>query len=519
MDPELILADPEGRDVCAAYDFTLDVGFGTDENSFTLTLLGSPAQPGKGWYAYMDGTEYGGVVDAVEADTSTGEVTYTGRSWHGMLAGKVLAPDPGADYLTVSGDARSALDALIRRCGLGAVFSAPAGGAAHALSGSYSFDRYTDAYTGIRKMLAASGLKLSMRREAGSVALRADPVASYGDDVDSDRIEFRLKRTWRPVNHLVCLGTGELRDRAVVDLYADSSGAVSRTQTLFGPDERAEVYDYTGAGAEELAEKGAEKLADMQGQGSLEVTVTDGAEYSVGDVLTGRYALTGETVSATVTKKIAKVEGGTLAVSYECGTSVSTASSISSTSEAAGSGGGHAYYAGEGLRLSNYTFSADVTQAALDAVSARAQAAEKSASDAAAAVGGKVSAVTGNAPVTAARSGDAVAIGIAAATASSPGAMAAADKAKLDGIEAGANRYVLPPASATGLGGVRPDGATVTVDADGTLHASVSAAGASFLAAHPVGCVYLAEAGDPSEYGGSWEPRPTIGPFAWARTG
>lgn len=48
------------------------------------------------------------------------------------------------------------------------------------------------------------------------------------------------------------------------------------------------------------------------------------------------------------------------------------------------------------------------------------------------------------------------------------------DKNKLAGIEAGANNYSLPVATTSTLGGVKADGTTTTIDADGTIHASGS---------------------------------------------
>lgn len=54
------------------------------------------------------------------------------------------------------------------------------------------------------------------------------------------------------------------------------------------------------------------------------------------------------------------------------------------------------------------------------------------------------------------------------------GFMSASDKEKLDGIEAGANAYTLPAATSSTIGGVKPDGTTVTVDADGTIHGANS---------------------------------------------
>ena len=58
----------------------------------------------------------------------------------------------------------------------------------------------------------------------------------------------------------------------------------------------------------------------------------------------------------------------------------------------------------------------------------------------------------------------------AVATTSANGLMSATDKAKLDGIAANANAYELLPATASALGGVKPDGTTITVDSDGTIH-------------------------------------------------
>lgn len=66
------------------------------------------------------------------------------------------------------------------------------------------------------------------------------------------------------------------------------------------------------------------------------------------------------------------------------------------------------------------------------------------------------------------------AISIPQASSDSAGLMTASDKTKLDGIEAGANAYTLPAATTAALGGVKPDGMTVTVDNDGTIHATGS---------------------------------------------
>ena len=49
-----------------------------------------------------------------------------------------------------------------------------------------------------------------------------------------------------------------------------------------------------------------------------------------------------------------------------------------------------------------------------------------------------------------------------------------AEKTKLAGIESNANNYTLPAATTSTLGGVKPDGTTVTIDNDGTIHSTGS---------------------------------------------
>lgn len=103
-------------------------------------------------------------------------------------------------------------------------------------------------------------------------------------------------------------------------LYADADGAISRTQTLTGLDERAELYEYTSADEDDLVENGTKRLKEYQGQGEVEVTVTDGSlDMEVGDVAVGRASALGIVVEAEITKKIVRATGLTVAVSYEAG--------------------------------------------------------------------------------------------------------------------------------------------------------------------------------------------------------
>lgn len=318
---DLIITDSKHVDVRSAVDYTLDCAWGKEENDFELVVSGASTIDA-GAYIYIDGSECGGVVDAMEDQLTAGvsTLTYSGRTWHGMLADKILEPDKGKDYLTVSGTASSVIGSLISRVGLDAVFDAvdaPTAGAQTIKS--YQFDRYVDAYSGLRKMCAASGLKLRLAYASGKVRVWAEPAAHYGDSIDSDLIDFDATRTWRKPNHLIGLGKGELRNRIVSHWYADSKGNVTQTQTLKGVDEITQVYDYSNAETAELNQKTREKLQELQSEGDVKVTVRDDANvvFDVGDTVTARDNLTGITVNATISKKIVKVSGGVMSVDYE----------------------------------------------------------------------------------------------------------------------------------------------------------------------------------------------------------
>ena len=67
------------------------------------------------------------------------------------------------------------------------------------------------------------------------------------------------------------------------------------------------------------------------------------------------------------------------------------------------------------------------------------------------------------------------------ATSSANGLMSSADKAKLDGIATNANKYVLPTATSSVLGGIK-SGGNITVGSDGTV--TVNKATATDMAGH-----------------------------------
>lgn len=541
---DVIVTDTERKDVAAIMDATFDLDFGVAEgtkNDFTLTFPRSSSMSriiGKNSLVYLDGTEYGGIVRTMDSKLASREsmVSWTGKTLQGELDEHVLSPDTGQDYLTVDGPAKTVLEDLLNRMGITDLFHVALDCTTRKIT--YQFERYVNGYAGICKMLEASSLKLHANCNQTGFYLSVLPIETIGD-LDSDKIDFESTQDHGSINHLIGLGEGELKNRAVTHWYADKDGNVSQTQTLFGLEEIAATYDYSSSNLEDLKTETEKKLKELQTKGSVDVTLRDTTRnYDIGDVVSAKDMVTGTTVTSKVNRKIAKLDNGIFSISYEVGEASSSTPSLSGSSEI--SPATFKLTAGKNVTITDSQISADV---GLDDVKKATDAAQnalttatglsfditgaKNAATAAATASQKalkvanssVQSLTVSPPLKVTRDGTDVSLDADKASESADGFMSSADKSKLDGIEPKANKYVLPAATTETLGGVKPDGKTISISPDGTLTAQSSDVEAAFLAAYPVGSVYLTtNKNNPStKYGGTWEQLPSMGAFAWER--
>lgn len=318
---DLIYMNTNREDVNVLHEYDFDLAFGKDENNFECKIDAEQQCCQEGFFLYFEGTEYGGRVDKIYSDTENGEVTYSGDTWHGILESKILEPDAGQDYLVLSGEANSTLATLIQRMNLQELFAASAENSG--IMVKYQMNRYIGGYTGIRKMLKASGAKLKISFKEGIVTLAAVPLVDYTKDeqFNSDSVPLQIKRNYKPVNHLICLGKGELKDRTVIHLYADKAGNISRTQSLFGLLERTAIFDYPSVESEEeLIAKGTEHMEEYQNTNEVKVNFSSDEEsFDIGDVVGAADVVTGLEVATDITKKIVTVQNGVTKISYKVG--------------------------------------------------------------------------------------------------------------------------------------------------------------------------------------------------------
>ena len=318
---DLIYTDASMKDLGSLQDFKMDLAFGIDENNFELSVSNTNHVCESGSMVYIEGTEYGGIVEGIRVETSGEKIVYFGSTWHGLLESKIIEPDAGEDYLVLSGDANIVLAALITRMGLSELFAAKNEPSGLEIK-NYSMNRYIEGYSGIKKMLAAVNGKLKMAYQEGKVVLYAERLVDYSkdDEFDSGQIDFVIEKNFKPINHIICLGKGELKERTVIHLYTDASGNISYTQSLFGMDERTATFDNSNAESEEELEKGGiERLQAAWSEGKLQLDLDSTSSYDIGDIVGAKELVTGITMQKPIAKKIVTIEKNTIKITHKVG--------------------------------------------------------------------------------------------------------------------------------------------------------------------------------------------------------
>lgn len=324
---QLILADGNLKDVTPVMNADADFAIGTDENNFEISIRRSAWDNRYtfGNVFYIKNTEFGGIIGGVNTNTSEDTISLLGRTWRGKLDKKIIKPPNGSDYRKVSGELNQVLDTLIKEH-FGSYFVVSQKSTGISVD-NYQFERYCTLLSGIEKMLKSVEHRIQIRYiqqergEPGYVEISAVPIVNYSQEKElsqDSRLNFSMKRTKNGVNHLICLGKGELQDRQVIDLYVQTNGTIGKTQCYTGIQEVAETYEDTVSESEELEEKGRERLRELMDKTvfSMEVERLE-VDVEIGDIIAGRDYTTGAYIAKPIAKKIYKMKNGTISVEYE----------------------------------------------------------------------------------------------------------------------------------------------------------------------------------------------------------
>ena len=309
---ELILADPDGKEVRAILEAEIDLEIGeTNEFEIAVSRIGFEDDIPDKSRIFNPGTEYGGLVRRITTATEFNSVTLGGYTWRGLLQKKIIQPPAGQDYKTVTGELNAILWGLVEP-EFDGLFKASTEDTGVTIT--YQFDRYTTLLAGLQKMLRTVDYKLHLEYKqgtggaAGYVEISAVPIVDYSSLIEMSgdmRLNFVAQRVNDGVNHLVCLGDGELKDRVVLNLYVQEDGTIGTTPFYTGADEIADVYDFPGADAATLEEYAREAFTEVQSYQSFEMDIEKlAADVEIGDIIGGRDYITGITMKKPITGKI-----------------------------------------------------------------------------------------------------------------------------------------------------------------------------------------------------------------------
>ena len=325
---DIIVAAPDGTELRSMLFSEYDFEVGDEENSYLITM------PRDEWESieddsriYIPGTEYGGLYKRLESDTNNNSAAVGGLTWRGMMQHKIIEPPSGQDYAVDSGE----LNAIIGRRvaqkfpGLFVGSSESTG-----IITSYQYTRYCSLYDGLKAMLRSVGHRMEIQYDAElrKVVVSAVPIVDYSAEIEysSDmNADYSMKLDRTGVNHLICLGSGELRNRIVEHLYVDADGKISQTQTFFNENEIAEIYDYAGASREDLIQSGIDQLKGELNLNEFRIALETEREVAIGDIVGARDYITGYTVTAPITTKIVKCEDGFEDIEYKLSSDVEIA--------------------------------------------------------------------------------------------------------------------------------------------------------------------------------------------------
>lgn len=325
---EFIIADEKLMEIgklSPTAELDLDLSYEADNKSGVndCELTVENGEVDYGYFIFCPGTEYGGRILDLKSKTSSSSESWFFDTWRRMLGQSIIEPPEGEAYLQVAGDANDVLRTLLLGR-FGGFFVVPEDLSGIEVSGQ--FDRYTRLLDGITKLFKGFGAKIKISSVQGGsgepfkVLVEAVPIVDYSEEIEysqDNRVNLTLRDYRRGINHLICLGSGELTERVVRHLYVQEDGTIGDKQYYFGLDERVEKFDYKNAEDEnQLLKEGEEELKSLMNYKKLEMSVDD-LELDIGDIVAGRDRKTGLYLAKPIINKVLKIKKDKETITYK----------------------------------------------------------------------------------------------------------------------------------------------------------------------------------------------------------
>jgi hypothetical protein len=322
-EPLLVWTNTSFLEQGATQDFYCDLEYGvTDDFDNTFSIqLDEDILLHRNDAVFVDGTQWGGLVYRRITSTEVSVFQWEGRTWHGVWADKIIEPASGQDYYYANGSVSSCVSALISKLSLSALFDV--GECPNVSVSNYKYHRYVNGYIGLCEMLASVDLRPEFRVKltGGTLVVLVDvfEIETLDEVADGELAVIEMTAEFLPPNHVIGLGKGELHERNVVHYYANTSGVVSTTQTLFGIEERVIKYDNPSAEDDNLREGAIDLLTDEQTSGVVEVELDDGTYANIGDYIIGYDQRIDSSVTVPVVGQVVKIQNGLMTINCKAG--------------------------------------------------------------------------------------------------------------------------------------------------------------------------------------------------------
>ena len=297
------------------------------DNTWSMTIpedVWSENPIREGHYVYAPGTEWGGPVTLIRHVTREGKVTLQGPTWRGLLHQRRICPPEGLAYLEISEEANATIADVLGE-DFGGLFVVSTADTGVTVTAQF---RYQSVAGGLQNALRSAGMRLDVKYDytAGGVLLSAQPISDLASTVEISQ-DYGVNFTSaignvELANHCLALGSGELTERMVINLYrVGMLYYTERPEEIPESAVRTVLLDYPNAEtAGDLIKTAAERLRDCGPQQSLDVDeLLLDIDAQLGDQIPVRDRLTGLQATSEILSKILTISGGGTSITAKVG--------------------------------------------------------------------------------------------------------------------------------------------------------------------------------------------------------
>lgn len=320
---ELIYTDKNMKDIGSINKFNMDFDT-TNTMDYTLTVDSGNQSILDDGFVYIPDTEYGGIIDKKTPSTITGNTVYYGRNYRGILNSKIIYPQAGQDYKYISGDIYEILTNLVDEFNLSSYFTLDKESISGYEVSNYKVDRYCSLYSLMMSLSKKFNKNLWLNYDISykKILITFRSAIDYSkEELYCDaKLDMEVTKSSRLPTHLLCLGSGQLKERIVADIWLNADRKTFNTdhQVFFGVDDYTKIYENVNSNSkEDLLSAGISKFEELINVDTISVTLNAEDNLKIGDIIGGYEPVTKTSATSTISNIIVTVEDGILSTNYE----------------------------------------------------------------------------------------------------------------------------------------------------------------------------------------------------------